>query len=88
MQLTEEQQSIVVGKLNQLWTNKRECLVCNNDKWTVSDKIFEIKQFSDESKIEGRKIPIITVTCSKCGNTILLNALTLGFEFDRSSSGN
>ncbi|MGF7184417.1 hypothetical protein GGQ84_000500 [Desulfitispora alkaliphila] len=86
MQLTEEQQKIVISKINQIMKSNKKCLICMEEKWTVSDKIYEIGQFGLTGQTNRQMVPVITLTCNSCGNTILLNAMTLGFKFNKTEN--
>lgn len=56
------------------------CQMCHKGQWTVGDTIFELREFHGGGlKIgSGPIIPIIPVTCSNCGRTVLINALVAG----------
>lgn len=83
MQLTEEHQKITMEKINQMWKGSRACSICTAEKWTISDKIFQINQFGAVDKGNNQIIPVITVTCTNCGNIYLFNAFNLGYTFNK-----
>lgn len=80
MQLTPEQANLVVEKLNQLWGTAKTCSVCRGNHWTISDRIYEMREFESGGLVLGRGTvyPVIVATCAKCGNTKLFNAVGLG----------
>ncbi len=80
MKLTKEQQQELIEKLNELWKNQKTCSICQSQNWNVSDTVFEIREFHGGSMVVGGSaiVPIITLTCMKCGQTIFLNAMSLG----------
>lgn len=43
-------------------------------------KVFELREFNDGNFVLGGPnssiVPLIPVTCDKCGNTVLINALS------------
>lgn len=58
------------------------CILCGERNWNVSDKYYELREFTGGNMIIGGNtgiIPLIPLTCSKCGNTILINAVVSGF---------
>lgn len=68
-----------VDFLNEKWDG-RGCPVCGKGPWSVSDDIFEIRDYNNGNIIlgGGAIIPIIPVTCLNCGNTIFVNAILAG----------
>lgn len=61
------------------WKGK-PCPMCGNSKWSVSEKIFELREFNyGEFRMDGVPIiPIVPITCENCGNIININALKTG----------
>jgi hypothetical protein len=81
MRLTSEQKKLLTSKLNDIWKEPRKCSVCMEKQWNISDTIFELREFNSGSIVIGgdsRIYPVITLTCAHCGNTIFLNAISLG----------
>ena len=72
-------QDNLINILNDKW-NGRGCPMCGVGSWIVSDKVFELREFNNGDLVVGGCpiIPIVTVTCSNCGNTVLINPLALG----------
>lgn len=68
-----------VNSLNDKWQD-RPCPMCNNRKWSVQNKVFELREFRGGSLVLGGTpiVPIIPITCENCGNTILINAIKSG----------
>ena len=80
MVLTVEQRKQLVDKLNEIW-KRQQCCVCGNSHWNISDAVFELREFHHGSMVVGgdsRIYPVIPLTCASCGNTIFLNAISLG----------
>jgi hypothetical protein len=55
------------------------CNACGNPNWQFDDVIFELRQFvgggiSADSLIK----PLIAITCTNCGNVMLMNAIAAG----------
>lgn len=66
----------VVQHLTETWGPARACPLCGNDKWTVADKLFHLIEYGDKGTILGGSIvPVVPVTCTRCGNTVLINAI-------------
>lgn len=69
----------LISFLNEKWSGAR-CPLCGNTAWSVTDKCFELREYNDGNLVigGGSIMPVIPVTCSKCGNTVFINALTTG----------
>jgi hypothetical protein len=79
MKLTKEQQEKASEKLKPFFN--RPCS-CSGQNWILNDKIFELREFNEGNLVIGGKnssiFPVISVSCSKCGNTHFFNAILLG----------
>lgn len=68
----------VISFLSEKWGEKK-CPMCNHDAWEVQDKVFQLSEFHQGNLVVGGPlVPVIPVTCTNCGNTILVNALIAG----------
>lgn len=69
----------IINFLNEKWQN-HPCPMCGVGKWSVQDKIFELREFHGGDLVMGGTpiIPIIPVTCGNCGNTVFINAIMTG----------
>ena len=69
----------VISHLKEKWKG-RNCPMCGIGNWNVSDKIFEVREFNGGDLILGGTpiIPVVPVTCSNCGNIIMVNAIISG----------
>ncbi len=77
MKINEEK---FMNFLNEKWKNKI-CQLCGNNNWSVSNKVFELREFNRGSLIIGGNnaiFPIMVVSCTECGNSIMINAITSG----------
>ena len=56
--------------------------MCGAGNWSISDKVFELREFKDGNMIIGNVpiFPVIPVTCANCGNSLMINALIAGIE--------
>ena len=71
----------IIEFIHSHWKNQT-CPMCGGRTWNVSDKVFELREFNDGNFVLGGPnssiVPLIAVTCDKCGNTVLINALSTG----------
>ncbi|MDF9826222.1 hypothetical protein M2447_000298 [Ereboglobus sp. PH5-10] len=76
--MTQEETNKVVEHLKIHWAGKA-CPYCQNAHWVVPESIFQLIEFhKDGVSLGGPVVPVIPITCKKCGNTALVNALTVG----------
>lgn len=55
------------------------CPLCKENRWTVSDTIWEVQEFFQGGlRLGSPKMPFISITCANCGNTYFLNAIVAG----------
>jgi len=66
----------LISHLKTKWQGRR-CPLCNQGKWNVSDKVFELREYHGGGLVVGGTpiIPVVPVTCDNCGNTVLVNAI-------------
>ncbi len=65
--------------LNSEWCN-RKCPMCDSAEWSYDDAIFT-PAIINENKgmaVGGKMLPLVEVTCMKCGNTLFINGLVAG----------
>ncbi len=71
----------VIRFLKEKWQG-RTCPMCQAGNWSVSDQVFEMREFHNGNFVLGGNssiIPIIPVTCANCGHIIFVNAIVAGF---------
>jgi hypothetical protein len=75
----KEQVQKIIEHLNTKWGN-RPCPMCSTSSWTVSDTIYELREFHGGNIVLGNGpiYPIVPVSCNNCGNTIIVNAIQAG----------
>lgn len=81
MKLTPEQANQIIQQLNNDRDKRQPCNVCGNNNWIINDTIWEIREFNGGNFVLGGNssiMPMISISCSKCGNTHFLNAIKLG----------
>lgn len=70
-------------KVNQIKVNEYlkklnapKCPLCGNTYWEASDIVFQSLEFNYNGiNLGGATFPFIPITCNKCGNTMIINAL-------------
>ena len=68
-----------IAWLNKHWHGNRLCPVCGHNSWTVSDELVEIRPFKGGAMVLGGALfPLMVVTCTTCGHTLLFNAVVVG----------
>lgn len=71
----------LINYLNNKWHGTR-CPLCGEENWSVTDKVFELREFNDENFAlggpSGAITPVIPVICANCGNTVFINVLVTG----------
>jgi RNase P subunit RPR2 len=79
MKLTEEQQRKFLLNINAMWKHKL-CNICGTHDWTLTDIIFELREFNNGDHVigEGKVFPVVPITCKKCGNTHFINPYIFG----------
>lgn len=69
----------IVRFLNERWSGLKVCPVCQNNNWNIPDKLVEVREYSPGKLVIGSPVyPLIPLTCTVCGNTILFNAIVAG----------
>lgn len=65
--------------VTKTWLNG--CPMCGGRNWTLgeSDLVTPIEVKMDRSlALGGKFMPLVPITCAKCGSTVFINALTVG----------
>lgn len=87
MVLNENQIARVNEHLDAKWTEPRKCPICGHEDWRVNDRLLQLFEFDAVDRLimaGGVVCPLVTITCSNCGYTILFSAVTVGLV-DKSS---
>lgn len=80
MLLSKEEKEKLLKFLHEKITDMEDCPLCKKNQWSVSDKIWEVREFFRGGlHVSDPKIPVLSITCNNCGNTIFLNAIVAGF---------
>lgn len=66
--------------LNAQWNGPKICPICGKNNWTISPELVELRRFEGGSLVVGggSVFPLLSVTCTICGNTLLFNAIVAG----------
>ncbi|MCX6239141.1 MAG: hypothetical protein NTY07_16530 [Bacteroidia bacterium] len=74
---TEEQFSEIKKVVSEL-TKDYHCEICKNPKWTIDPYMVNIP-VTNRVVVElgGSVLPLLPITCTKCGNTHFLNLSVL-----------
>lgn len=80
----EEEKPVVdaeklINHLNEKWKN-HPCPMCAANSWSLSDKVFELREYHGGNIVlgSGPIYPVMPVTCTNCGNTVMINAIISG----------
>lgn len=68
----------LIRTINEKWTTK-QCPMCGSNSWTIDDDMMTMLGVGKDNSIQlgGKIIPVVTVTCNECGNTVLINPLAI-----------
>lgn len=65
----------MISYLTEKW-GVINCPLCHGDSLEVQDKVFQLSEFHQGNLVVGGTlVPVIPITCTSCGYTILVNAL-------------
>lgn len=69
--LTDNEHYKIEDHIKKLWKNKN-CLICESSHWIIHGKFF-LNQHKNRYQNTDKTLPLITVICNNCGNTLLFN---------------
>lgn len=82
MKIDKSKSEFVIKRIRELsGPSGITCPICGNKEWVIGDTIFESREFQNGNIIVGGNssvMPFLTLTCSNCGYTMLLNAIKYG----------
>ena len=68
----------IAAFLNEKWQGRKNCPICQNNKWEISDKPAELREYSQGGLVVGGPVyPLVVLTCRVCGHTLLFNAIVM-----------
>ena len=82
MAFTNEEHERIMAALKERAPKPGNCTICGNDDWEVSDEFVALVPQGNTKKLKltGAFLPFVLATCSNCGNTHLINLITLGLR--------
>lgn len=88
--LNDENKKILANKINKRWKRSKECSVCGEIKWNMSDNVFTLPQVGPGGQAGKKVYPVVVLTCGECGNSLFFNAMSLGISFktEQAEDGN
>jgi hypothetical protein len=83
MSFTPEQRQVIANAIMEKRAENApamKCPVCYTSNWSIGDGVVRmVLQYNvGIVTLAGPSYPLIPLLCSNCGNTLLLNAFTLG----------
>ncbi len=68
----------LIDSINQKWLTKK-CPMCGKNNWNIDDNMMTMLCVGEDNSIQigGKIIPVVTVICKECGNTIFINPLVI-----------
>jgi hypothetical protein len=84
MELNKSDLDKIIKYLEKYSPDGPECSMCGNNNWNVNDKLLELKEYHGINIYgSGVQVPVIMVSCEKCGNMIFLSAMVAGIINDK-----
>lgn len=91
MKLTRKQTALLLQRLQRQWREPQTCPICHEEDWKIPQSILELREYEEGEIIAYPKdssiIPLVAVTCTNCGYTFLINALTIHLLDDQTVEG-
>ena len=67
-----------IAWIDEHWIGQKACPICENTGWFVGDVAGEMREMRPNNLISGPRYPLIVISCSTCGYTLLFNAIVGG----------
>lgn len=82
MPFTHDQKDRVISAVSAKAPTLGACPVCAHPEWTLADGFIflAIQEPSGPVVLGGPSMPCVALVCNNCGNTVLLNVMTLGLR--------
>ena len=79
MKIPDDKKEMLIKEINGYGFGTKICQVCGKSNWSIDEHIFQLSEFH-EGKIlaPGVVIPLVSISCGNCGNTITMSAIKLG----------
>lgn len=82
MAFTQEETDRIKAAIIKKAPNLAKCPICGSKNWHVGKEFVTLAAQENLQRIElaGKVLPLIPMRCTNCGNTHLLNIITLGLR--------
>lgn len=73
----------LINNINQNWVTKN-CPMCGHNDWTIDTDMMAMVGIGEDKSIQlgGKITPVVSITCRRCGNTVLINPLAINCTED------
>lgn len=78
MPMTPEQCSAALMRLREVWPGPGGCSLCSSNEWVLSNIVEAPDFFNTPRAPTVGVVPLLLVSCKKCGLTLTFNAVLLG----------
>jgi hypothetical protein len=80
MALSSRQQQQIIETIQQRAQGLGSCTLCNRAQWVLANGlvILSLSENLEEVSLGGPSLPCAALVCQNCGNTLLINLVTLG----------
>jgi len=90
MKLSPNQHSQITDHIQENWKAPVACPVCKSNDWSISDYVYELREFHGGNFVIGGSsggiVPLVPVSCNHCGNTVLFNPLIVGIDLSEAEN--
>ena len=77
--MNDNDKSKPIKHLEDKWSSQN-CQMCGHISWNIPSEAYEIREFHGGGLVFGPVpiVPVLPITCSNCGNTILVDSIVAG----------
>lgn len=77
--MNDEDKAKLIRHLEDKWSSQN-CPMCGHSSWNIPSEVYEIREFHGGGLVVGPIpiVPVLPITCSNCGNTVLVNSIVAG----------
>lgn len=80
-QWNDKQQQLINVWLTNKWGANKQCPMCGHVSWSAGPMPgLVVRGANDSGDMMAGGYPCVVVTCTNCGNTILVNAIVAGIR--------
>ena len=79
---TKEEKAQILSALTTKMGEIKPCPLCGDNNWQLQDGLVRLVVQEKKTRLSlgGRNFPCIALICSNCGNTHLVNLISLGLR--------